>query len=135
MNRLHAHCYFLEGLLARAERPEIRATLSDAIDKTAEFFYQSAPCFERSDVGAQLLRARLYAARMGAVPLNKAVASAEAARLMKHHEPDGSFRFGVRDGHPAPVRNPVSTAFAMQAIDQWSLYRSQSFDADIGGLV
>ena len=63
MDRLHAFSYFLEGLLPRASfDPRCAAALADGIDMVAHHLRDIAPEFARSDVFAQLLRARLYAA-------------------------------------------------------------------------
>lgn len=78
-----------------------------------------APEFERADVTAQLLRFRLYADRAGVVPLDRAAAAAEADRLAEFQAEDGGFRFGRRAGEWLPYRNPVSTAFALQALALW----------------
>ena len=63
MDRLHAFCYFLEGLLPRAREPRCCAALRDGIVRVAALLRDIAPEFERSDVYAQLLRARIYADR------------------------------------------------------------------------
>jgi hypothetical protein len=131
MDRLHAHCYFLEGLQPRKQRPEVRATLAAAIERTSRYLREIAPQFERSDVCAQLLRVRLYT---GEVDLT--LAADEAARCRAHQvfgpEPmrDGGFCFGTRDGQPLPYMNPVSTAFCLQALEQWRQYNAGLFPGD-----
>ena len=71
MDRLHAYCYFLEGLLPVAERGEVRAALASGLARAAALYREIAPVFERSDVAAQLLRVRLIAHHLGAVPLDE----------------------------------------------------------------
>ena len=81
MDRLHAFCYFLEGLLPRAADSRCAAALRDGIERCAWHLRDIAPEFERSDVYAQLLRVRLYADWLGVVPLDRAAAEFEAAQL------------------------------------------------------
>jgi hypothetical protein len=84
-----------------------------------------APQFVRSDVYAQLLRARLYAASLGAMPLDSAAAKeeAEGAAAFQLRSEDarmaGGFGFGRKTGELLPFVNPVSTAFAAQALALW----------------
>ena len=133
MDRLHAFCYFLEGLLPRATDPACARALAGGIEHTAALLRQIAPRFERSDVYAQLLRLRLHAGYAGAVPIDRAAAGWEAARLTEFQaaseDPriDGGFYFGRRQGEWLPFVNPVSTAFALQALALW--------DGSAGGVV
>ena len=69
MNRLHAYCYFLEGLLPCASRPDCAAALAEGIRLAGDLLRDIRPEFERSDVHAQLLRVRLLAAAAGRFPL------------------------------------------------------------------
>lgn len=120
MDRLHAFSYFLEGLLPRVESdPRCAAALAEAIDVAAHHLRDVAPDFARSDVFAQLLRARLYAAHTGAAPLNRACAEWEATQLATFQREDGGYWFGRKDGEWLPFSNPVSTAFASQALEFW----------------
>ena len=117
MDRLHAFAYFLEGLLPRAENDaRCRGALAAGIERLAGYLREIAPEFERSDVYAQLLRVRVFADRMGAAPLDRAAAEHEAARLAEFQAPDGGWTFGRAEGEWLPYRNPVSTAFALQAL-------------------
>jgi hypothetical protein len=122
MDRLHAFVYFLEGLLPCAGEPRCAAAICDGIRRTAEFLRQIGPEFERSDVYAQLLRVRLYADWAGVAPLDEEAARFEAGRLAQFQadssDPrmDGGFYFGRQGGSWLPYINPVSTAFAMQAL-------------------
>jgi hypothetical protein len=128
MDRLHAYCYFLEGLAAFLDRAECAAACREGIDRAAALLRDIAPDFVRSDVYAQLLRARLLSA--GAVPLNREAASHEASELTKFQltasDPrvDGAWSFGRRDGQLSSHVNPVSTAFAMQALELWRAFNS-----------
>lgn len=123
MDRLHAYLYFLEGLLPRATEPACATAIGDGIARVAEYLREIAPEFERSDVYAQLLRLRLYAAEI--VPLDRAAAGEESRRLAAFQaassDPrvDGGFYFGCAAGAFLPHINPVSTAFALQALALW----------------
>jgi len=125
MDRLHAYCYFLEGLLPCAGRPECSGALAEGIRRTAVLLDEIAPVFERSDVVAQLLRLRLLAAKLAAVPLDAARATREAASIrdfqLEHQDPrvGGGFGFGRQGVELLPFVNPVSTAFSVQALRMW----------------
>ena len=126
MDRLHAYSYFLEGLMPAAQRPEVRAALCDGIDRTAKYLREIAPLFERSDVYAQLLRARLLADQSGAVPIVRADAEHEVRRIPSFQlqrtdrRYDGGFAFGRKGGEIIPHMNPVSTGFCSQALAMWT---------------
>lgn len=130
MDRLHAFLYFLEGLVPRAADRRCATAICDGIRRVAELLREIAPEFERSDVLAQLLRLRVYADGAGAAPLDVNAAQYEAERLAGFQasgsdpQIDGGFYFGRRAGAWAPYLNPVSTAFAMQALELWSERRS-----------
>jgi hypothetical protein len=136
MDRLHAYCYFLEGLLPYAERREIGAVLAGGIDTVAGLLEQIAPVFERSDVAAQLLRLRLFADALGAAPLNAVAAEREAARIAAFAIDDAAPRlqggvwFGRKGCEMLAYVNPVSTAFAAQALELWRDYRLGRFEPD-----
>ena len=128
MDRLHAFSYFLEGLLPRAARAECAAALRDGISRAACHLRNIAPEFIRSDVYAQLLRVRLYADWLGAVPLDLAAGEHEAVQLASFQQPggttpdpqlDGGYWFGRKSGATLPYMNPVSAAFACQALELW----------------
>jgi len=127
MDRLHAFSYFLEGLLPVAAG--CATSLRDGIGRVAGLLREIAPDFERSDVYAQLLRIRMYADAAGAVPLDRASAAWEADRLAgfqvrsDDRRIDGGFYFGKRDAAWLPYVNPVSTAFAVQALTLWSEFQ------------
>jgi hypothetical protein len=124
MDRLHAYLYFLEGLLPRAADAPCAAAIRDGIPRVAGYLRDIAPEFERSDVYAQLLRLRIFAAAIA--PLDRAAAEEEATRLAAFQatsaDPrvDGGFYFGRCAGAFLPHVNPVSTAFALQALALWN---------------
>ncbi|MBI5084562.1 MAG: hypothetical protein HZB13_08195 [Acidobacteria bacterium] len=119
MDRLHAYGYFLEALLSQVHRPEARSALAAGIDGAAGHLRRVRSLFERSDVNAQLLRVRLWADALGAVPLNQDRAAEEAAWAAEYQMDDGGFNFGRRDGVLSNFSNPVSTAFCLQALCLW----------------
>src|SRR3954447_5898301 len=68
---------------------------------------------------APRLRARVYAAAAGVVPLHRACAEWEAAQLATFQNADGGYWFGTKAGDRLPFLNPVSTAFGTQALEMW----------------
>lgn len=136
MDRLHAYCYFLEGMLPRYSDPACAEAVRDGIAKVAAFLRDIAPSFERSDVSAQLIRVRLYADRLGVAPLDREAALEELAFLVKfqREDPDparsGGFWFGAKGGDLLPYVNPVSTAFGLQAVDMWRRAEADEFTAN-----
>ena len=120
MDRLHAFAYFLEGMLPRATEPRCAAALAEGIDILAYHLRDLAPDVARSDVFAQLLRARIYADAAGAVPLDRAASDWEAAQLAAYQRADGGFWFGRKCEEWLPFVNPVSTAFASQALEMYT---------------
>lgn len=141
MDRLHAYCYFLEGLLAVSGRPEVREALTWGFDRVAGLSRETSPVFERSDVSAQLLRARLVAHHQGAVELDQAAAEEEAARVTAFQAVEkevriaGGFWFGSKGGQILPYSNPVSTAFGMQALALWRDHQNGEWSFTLGELV
>ena len=123
MDRLHAYCYFLEALSPLLDRQDCVQAYRYALDAISNRLREIRPEFARSDVYAQLLRARVYGAR--AVPVDRAAAREEAAALAGFQaesddvQIDGGFLFGRLAGVPIPHVNPVSTAFAVQALEVW----------------
>ena len=112
MDRLHAYIYFLEGLLPEADDPRCAAALGRGILRVSEYVEEIAPDFVRCDVLAQLLRVRLCAG-------GAAADSAEAGRVLGFQEPGGGYYFGRKGGELVPHISPVSTVFAMQALEWW----------------
>jgi hypothetical protein len=125
MDRLHAYAYFLEGLLPVLDRPECAHAFRDGVDRVARRLREIAPVFVRSDVYAQLLRARLVGEAHGVLPLDETAAAheAEQARGFQIASDDprvsGGFLFGRKQGAALPFVNPVSTAFCVQALAWW----------------
>jgi hypothetical protein len=128
MDRLHAYCYYLEGLLPRATIPKVGRALTAGIDKAASYLRDIAPQFARSDVYAQLLRVRMYAAYGGAMrpeTLEEGPAAEEAEKVAEFQltsdDPrvDGGFAFGRKGSDMMPFVNPVSTGFCAQALAMW----------------
>lgn len=121
MDRLHAFAYFVEGLLPRASEPCVASALCSGIARLGEFVRRLGSDFVRSDVYAQLLRVRLYAQAAG-VPLDRSAAAEEASGLAAFQADSidprlhGGFYFGRKGGEWLPYVNPVSTAFALQAL-------------------
>ena len=119
MDRLHAFCYFLEGLLPRAREPRCCAAINDGLRALAALLPDRA--------GVRALR------RVRAVAPDPRVCRAsrrDAARprcsrgrscpLADLRSPGGGFYFGRQGGDWLPFLNPVSTVFAMQALAVWS---------------
>lgn len=141
MDRLHAYSYFLEALLPVADRPECAARLRDGIDRLAAFARQIAPVFARSDVWAQLLRLRLFAAKQGVKELDHQQATQEVESIVSFQwdSPElrlhGGYCFGRRHGQLTPFANPVSTAFCMQALHLWRKWLQGGLDENWRDLI
>jgi hypothetical protein len=130
MDRLHAFSYFVEGLLPRAGDAQAAAAMRDGVGRLAFYLRDIEGEFARSDVYAQLLRARVYADWLGVLPLDRAAAEYEAKRLREFQiasdDPrfDGGFYFARKAGAWVNHVNPVSAAFALQALAQWEQSRA-----------
>ena len=141
MDRLHAYCYFLEGLLPRAGEAGCAQALREGIEHAGRLLREIRPDFERSDVCAQLLRLRLYAAGLGVAPLDAAQAESDVAAIQgfQFHDSDprisGGFSFGRKAGGMTPFVNPVSTVFCVQALRMWDEHLSGAFRAETLDLV
>ncbi len=126
VDRLHAYLYFLEGLLPCAHDARCRIALCEGISRVACHIQETAREFERSDVYAQLLRIRIFADALGIVPLDRAAAEREADILSAFQAAGedpriaGGFYFGRKGSAWLPYVNPVSTAFAVQALAVWN---------------
>ncbi len=133
MDRLHAFCYFLEGLLPVADEPAAADAMASGIDRVAGFARGISPKFLRSDVIAQLFRVRLFADQLRVRTLDVAAAQSEVAvlRTFRSDDPDprlsGGFWFGRKSGEMLPFMNPVSTAFCHQALEMWEQRGAQRF--------
>jgi len=132
VDRLHAFLYFLEGLLPQAESEPCGIALCEGIRLVACHLNRTSHEFERSDVYAQLLRMRIFADALGIVPLDQAAAAQEASTLAGFQAAstdkriDGGFYFGRKQHGWLPFINPVSTAFAVQALALWEQRPSPS---------
>lgn len=136
MDRLHPLCYFLEGLLPVLDREECRHAMREGITLCARLLRQIEPLFVRSDVYAQLLRARLFAEAAGVLPLDIAAAREEFDALETFQDDSeaprlaGGYFFGRKAGRRLPFSNPVSTAFGLQAAAYWHERKAGVFRAD-----
>jgi hypothetical protein len=119
MDGLHACCYFLEGLLPYAHEPRYADALQMGINLVGASLRRFAPQFARSDVYAQLMRARLFAHWAGSPVFDHAAAAEEAHELARFQADDGGYWFGRKSGELMPYINPVSAAFAGQALELW----------------
>ena len=128
MDRLHAYGYFLEGLLPVLDRPECAEAFRSGVDRAARLLREIAPVFARSDVYAQLLRARLLGDARGVLPLDETAAAHEAEQAASFQIESGGFLFGRKEGQPLPFVNPVSTAFCVQALAMWDDRRLAQLD-------
>jgi len=135
MDRLHAYLYFLEGLLPVLNRSECAQAYHSGMERVAAYLREIAPLFARSDVYAQLLRARIYGEKLAAIPFDHAAAAheAEQAAGFQLESSDvrvgGGFGFGRKGCEELPFVNPVSTAFCMQALTMWNDRRSNAVEA------
>jgi hypothetical protein len=130
-DRLHAYCYFLEGLLPFVEkRFECTLVLQAGINRVETLAAEASAALERCDVLAQLLRLRLLCDYMGLLELDASAASREAEALLAFqlHTDDrrtnGAFAFGRRDGQLSCHANPAATIFALQALRMWKEHQS-----------
>lgn len=141
MDRLHAYAYFLEALLFVADDAECAAALRSGIARLSTLLRRIESRFVRADVFAQLIRLRLFAARAGAAPLDEEALDDEAARLLSFQaggvdrRTRGAFWFGARAGDILPFANPVSTAFALQALELWREHRDGGIKSPVLTLI
>jgi hypothetical protein len=132
MDRLHPYCYFLEGLTPMLERREYLDVYSQGLASISQLLRQLSGTFVRSDVYAQLLRARIYGSVMApdtiAIDKDEAAEEAQALAAFQAVSDDprinGGFYFGTREGRMSYHVNPVSTVFALQALEMWQQYQS-----------
>ncbi len=128
MDRLHAYSYFLEALSPLLDRAECVEAYRFTMGQVSHYLRALAPEFARSDVYAQLLRARVYGA--GVIEVDRTAAAEEAAALgtfqVASDDPriDGGFFFGRRAGEMIPHVNPVSATFAVQALEVWRAFEN-----------
>lgn len=118
MDRLHAYCYCLEAFVINGIDP------GPGIARVTHYLREIGPRFARSDVYAQLLRVRL----LSGVGIENAAGEAETLEGFQASSPDcridGGFYFGRRQGQFLPHVNPVSTIFAVQALQMWHEYQA-----------
>ncbi|HYM09889.1 MAG TPA: hypothetical protein VEU62_04120 [Bryobacterales bacterium] len=126
-DRLHAYCYFLEGLLPFVEkRFDCSLILQSGMARVERLLAETRPALERCDVAAQLLRLRLLGDYMGIIEMDVGTAAREAENIqsLQLHTGDrrtnGAFAFGRRDGQIVCHANPVATIFALQALRMWN---------------
>jgi hypothetical protein len=128
MDRLHSYIYFLEGLMPVLDRSDCVTAFRNGIESVNNYVREIGPSFIRSDVVAQLLRARIVGAP--ALPLPPDEVQRGIALLLEFQaisdDPtiNGGFRFGRVDGIMSPHLNPVSTAFAIQTLGMSCDYQS-----------
>jgi hypothetical protein len=126
MDRLHAYSYFLEAMVSYGH------DVSRGVERLSGYLRQIRPRFVRSDVYAQLLRVRL----LSGVGLE--FADEEARELAKFQvradiagpRMAGGFYFGMKSGEFLPYVNPVSTIFAMQALEMWREHQAGTLERD-----
>jgi len=125
MDRLHAYLYFLEGMLPALGDPRCAQALASGIRQVSRLLHDIETEFARADVYAQLLRIRILADVAGAEALDSEAAASEARALTEFQaesaDPrvDGGYWFGRKNGVWLPHVNPVSAAFATEALDLW----------------
>jgi hypothetical protein len=135
MDRLHAYLYFLEGLLPVLNRSECAQAFHGGLERVSAYLREIAPVFARSDVYAQLLRARLYGEKLAAIPFDHAAAANEAEQAAGFQlessdvRVSGGFGFGRKGGEQLPFVNPVSTAFCLQALTLWGDRKNNAVEA------
>jgi hypothetical protein len=116
MDRLHAYLYFLEGLLPCADDARCAAALAQGIGRVGAYVEEIGPDFVRCDVLAQLLRVSVCA--------GKACGGDLAERVSAFQEPGGGYYFGRKVSEWVPHISPVSTVFAMQALEWWERHEA-----------
>jgi len=122
MDRLHALLYFVEALSPLLDRADCVKTYGDVLEEATCHRRELESEFVRSDVYAQMLRARVRASHV--IPVDTAAAREEAAALETFQTENGGFIFGKRAGVMSPHVNPVSTAFAIQALEMWRAFEA-----------
>ena len=134
MDRLHAYCYFLEGLQpVAAEQMAASHALQHGVLDVENLMQQVAARYQRCDVVAQLLRLRLYCDRIGIMELdfNQAEKESVALEQFQHQstdpKTDGGFAFARRNGQLTPQLSPSATAVAIQALAMWEQAEDGAF--------
>jgi hypothetical protein len=124
MDRLHAYCYFLEGLLPVMDRSEGVKAYNQGITSISKLLIEIQATFVRSDVYAQLMRAQMYRECGADAVEGKTLAAFQA--VSDDPRVNGGFFFGRRNGRMSPHVNPVSTVFALQALEMWRHHEAGS---------
>ena len=134
MSRLHAYCYFLEGLLQEASQDvDCSRALQWGILRVENLVEEMGPEFQRSDVLAQLLRLRFYADTFGVLEIDRATVESEVAALIEFQQQssdprvDGGFAFARRGAELVHHINPLSTVLALQALTMWESAEQGAF--------
>jgi hypothetical protein len=122
MDRLHAYCYYLEALTA------LGRDMTDGIERVSGYLSAIGPRFARADVYAQLLRVRLISGTRVADGAAEFCALEKYQAVCANPRVHGGFYFGMKDGKFLPYINPVSTSFALQAMQMWSERASLVWD-------
>ena len=134
MDRAHAYCYFLEGLLPEAALDrDCRQALQFGLLRVENLVDEIGGQFQRCDVLAQVLRLRLYADIIGVMELNRGRADQEATRIAEFQiqspDPrvDGGFAFARQRSELLQHINPATTAVAVQALQMWEQAEEETF--------
>jgi uncharacterized protein YyaL (SSP411 family) len=127
MDRLHAYLYYLEALVSYGH--DVR----EGVERVAERLREISPRFVRADVYAQLLRVRLR----GGAGLEDAAEDVEALAKFQAADEEpcdrriaGGYYFGAKSGKLLPYVNPVTTIFAMQALEMWRDHAAGRLERD-----
>jgi hypothetical protein len=126
MDRLHAYSYFLEALVSYGH------DVGEGVDRVSGYLKRIGPRFARADVYAQLVRVRLLSG-VGVASAADEVRELEqfqAAGNLDDRRIAGGFYFGRKNGEFLPYVNPVSTVFAMQALEMWREHQAGTLERD-----
>lgn len=134
IERLHAYCLFLEGLLPGvALDAESGRVLQFGILRVENFLDEFGAELQRCDVIAQILRLRLYADKLGLMELDYKRAEEEATAIIEFQtqsvdpKTDGAFTLFRGTAQSRPQLDLTATVFALQALEMWD-------QAEEGGL-
>ncbi len=126
MDRLHAFSYYLEALVSYGH--DVQA----GVKRLSGYLREIGPRFVRSDVYAQLLRVRLLGnAGLESAPDEvRELEQFQASLSEADPRIAGGFYFGRNGGQFLPYVNPVSTVFAMQALQMWREHQAGTLERD-----
>ena len=126
VDRLHAYCDFLEGLLPGvALDADSGRALQFGLLRVENLLDDIGDEYQRCDVMAQILRLRMYADKLGVMELEYTRAEQEAGMIaefqMQSTDPktDGGFAHARKRGQIIPQLDPTATALALQALEMW----------------